>query len=116
MKPADAPEILKIPIGINASGTPRETDSKGAIDVPADRPRHHRHVLRGRSDGDDAFKSSPTICRHGRIGHLDLEGGFKKRFGGVQRCSSASPGGTEGVEARASRRAARVATPSLGKT
>jgi fumarate hydratase class II len=31
------PEILKIPIGINASGTRRETDSMGAVEVPADR-------------------------------------------------------------------------------
>ncbi|MCW2649526.1 MAG: fumC [Mycobacterium sp.] len=31
------PEIRHIPIGINASGTRRETDSMGEIDVPADR-------------------------------------------------------------------------------
>ena len=31
------PEILKIPIGMNASGTRRETDSMGAVEVPADR-------------------------------------------------------------------------------
>ncbi|MFJ5837486.1 class II fumarate hydratase [Streptomyces shenzhenensis] len=32
-----APKILDIPIGLEASGTRRETDSMGAIDVPADR-------------------------------------------------------------------------------
>jgi fumarate hydratase, class II len=37
MKPDHAPEILKIPIGIHASGSRRETDSMGEIDVPADR-------------------------------------------------------------------------------
>ncbi|MBD3002677.1 MULTISPECIES: class II fumarate hydratase [unclassified Streptomyces] len=33
----DAPEILDLPIGLHAAGTRRETDSMGAIDVPADR-------------------------------------------------------------------------------
>jgi fumarate hydratase, class II len=37
MKTDEAPEILKIPIGIKASGTRRETDSMGEIEVPADR-------------------------------------------------------------------------------
>jgi hypothetical protein len=37
MKTDDAPEILKIPIGIDAAGTRRETDSMGEIEVPADR-------------------------------------------------------------------------------
>jgi fumarate hydratase, class II len=37
MTAADAPQILNIPIGIDASGTRRETDSMGAIEVPADR-------------------------------------------------------------------------------
>jgi fumarate hydratase, class II len=37
MKTNEAPEILKIPIGIDASGSRRETDSMGAIEVPADR-------------------------------------------------------------------------------
>jgi fumarate hydratase class II len=37
MTTVDAPEIQKLPIGIDASGTRRETDSMGAIDVPADR-------------------------------------------------------------------------------
>ncbi|MGW4730993.1 class II fumarate hydratase [Streptomyces shenzhenensis] len=32
-----APKILDIPIGLEASGTRRETDSMGAVDVPADR-------------------------------------------------------------------------------
>lgn len=32
-----APKILDIPIGLDAPGTRRETDSMGAIDVPADR-------------------------------------------------------------------------------
>ncbi|MGV9561138.1 lyase family protein [Streptomyces sp. NPDC003480] len=32
-----APRILDVPIGLHASGTRRETDSMGAIDVPADR-------------------------------------------------------------------------------
>jgi fumarate hydratase class II len=32
-----APRILDIPVGLRASGTRRETDSMGAIDVPADR-------------------------------------------------------------------------------
>jgi fumarate hydratase class II len=36
--PADtAPPILDLPIGLTAAGTRRETDSMGAIDVPADR-------------------------------------------------------------------------------
>ncbi|MFB7531857.1 class II fumarate hydratase [Streptomyces sp. NPDC056178] len=33
----DAPRIRDIPIGLHATGTRRETDSMGAIDVPADR-------------------------------------------------------------------------------
>ncbi|MER6075778.1 class II fumarate hydratase, partial [Streptomyces sp. NPDC001817] len=33
----EAPRIRDIPIGLRASGTRRETDSMGAIDVPADR-------------------------------------------------------------------------------
>jgi len=33
----DVPEILEIPIGIDASGTRHETDSMGGIDVPADK-------------------------------------------------------------------------------
>ncbi|MBL1120056.1 class II fumarate hydratase [Streptomyces sp. 110] len=33
----DAPEILDLPIGLHAAGSRRETDSMGAIDVPADR-------------------------------------------------------------------------------
>ncbi|MGX4688187.1 class II fumarate hydratase [Streptomyces sp. JNUCC 63] len=33
----EAPKILDIPIGLNATGTRRETDSMGGIDVPADR-------------------------------------------------------------------------------
>jgi len=37
MKTDGAPEILKIPIGIDAAGTRRETDSMGEIEVPADR-------------------------------------------------------------------------------
>jgi fumarate hydratase class II len=37
MKNDEGPEILTIPIGINASGTRRETDSMGEIEVPSDR-------------------------------------------------------------------------------
>ncbi|MBA2813720.1 class II fumarate hydratase [Streptomyces sp. KM273126] len=33
----EAPKILDLPIGLHATGTRRETDSMGAIDVPADR-------------------------------------------------------------------------------
>jgi fumarate hydratase class II len=33
----DAPQIRDVPIGLAATGTRRETDSMGAIDVPADR-------------------------------------------------------------------------------
>ncbi|WP_369386271.1 class II fumarate hydratase [Streptomyces sp. CG1] len=33
----EGPEILDIPIGLHATGTRRETDSMGAINVPADR-------------------------------------------------------------------------------
>jgi fumarate hydratase, class II len=33
----DKPSIRAVPISIDASGTRRETDSMGAIDVPADR-------------------------------------------------------------------------------
>ncbi|GAB2806574.1 hypothetical protein GCM10027073_44070 [Streptomyces chlorus] len=33
----EAPKILDIPIGLNVTGTRRETESMGAIDVPADR-------------------------------------------------------------------------------
>jgi fumarate hydratase class II len=32
-----APKILDVPIGLTATGTRRETDSMGAIEVPADR-------------------------------------------------------------------------------
>ncbi|MGW3131816.1 class II fumarate hydratase [Streptomyces sp. NPDC001123] len=32
-----APKILDLPIGVHATGTRRETDSMGAVDVPADR-------------------------------------------------------------------------------
>ncbi|GAA1910632.1 class II fumarate hydratase [Streptantibioticus ferralitis] len=32
-----APKILDVPIGLHATGTRRETDSMGAVDVPADR-------------------------------------------------------------------------------
>ena len=35
--PEDAPNILDVPIGLDATGTRRETDSMGAIEVPADR-------------------------------------------------------------------------------
>jgi fumarate hydratase class II len=34
---AEAPQIRDVPIGLTATGTRRETDSMGAIDVPADR-------------------------------------------------------------------------------
>jgi hypothetical protein len=37
MNPDGGPRILKIPIGINAAGTRRETDSMGEGEVPADR-------------------------------------------------------------------------------
>ena len=37
MTTPEAPKILQIPIGINATGTRRETDSMGEIEVPADR-------------------------------------------------------------------------------
>jgi fumarate hydratase, class II len=37
MTAAEAPQIQNIPIGLDAPGTRRETDSMGAIDVPADR-------------------------------------------------------------------------------
>jgi len=37
MGSVDAPKILNVPIGIDASGTRRETDSMGAIEVPADK-------------------------------------------------------------------------------
>ncbi|MET8809623.1 class II fumarate hydratase [Streptomyces sp. NPDC004546] len=33
----EAPKILDIPVGLHATGTRRETDSMGAVDVPADR-------------------------------------------------------------------------------
>jgi hypothetical protein len=35
--PGSASRILDLPIGLTAAGTRRETDSMGAIDVPADR-------------------------------------------------------------------------------
>jgi fumarate hydratase, class II len=35
--PDAAPQILDLPVGLTAAGTRRETDSMGAIDVPADR-------------------------------------------------------------------------------
>ena len=35
--PGPAPRILDLPVGLDASGTRRETDSMGAIDVPADK-------------------------------------------------------------------------------
>jgi hypothetical protein len=34
MGTVDAPKIPDIPIGIHTTGTPRETDSMGAIEVP----------------------------------------------------------------------------------
>jgi fumarate hydratase, class II len=37
MPDQDAPKILDLPIGLSARGTRRESDSLGAIDVPADR-------------------------------------------------------------------------------
>jgi fumarate hydratase, class II len=37
MTTTDAPKILQIPIGISATGTRHETDSMGAIEVPADK-------------------------------------------------------------------------------
>ena len=37
MKPDDGPRISTLPVGINASGTRRESDSMGEIEVPADR-------------------------------------------------------------------------------
>ena len=37
MTTTDVPQILDIPIGLDAPGTRRETDSLGAIDVPANR-------------------------------------------------------------------------------
>ena len=37
MTTPEAPKILNIPVGLDASGTRRETDSMGAIDVPADK-------------------------------------------------------------------------------
>jgi fumarate hydratase, class II len=37
MATADAPKILQIPIGLDATGTRRETDSMGEIEVPADK-------------------------------------------------------------------------------
>src|ERR1700694_6148099 len=37
MKTDHGPQILDIPIGIDASGSRRETDSMGEIEVPADR-------------------------------------------------------------------------------
>jgi fumarate hydratase, class II len=37
MTTTDVPQILNIPIGIGASGTRREADSMGEIEVPADR-------------------------------------------------------------------------------
>ncbi|MER6078116.1 class II fumarate hydratase [Streptomyces sp. NPDC001833] len=33
----EVPEILDLPVGLHATGTRRETDSLGAVDVPADR-------------------------------------------------------------------------------
>ncbi|MEW2300513.1 class II fumarate hydratase [Streptomyces sp. NPDC006655] len=36
-KHEDTPEVLDVPMGLDATGTRRETDSMGAIDVPADR-------------------------------------------------------------------------------
>ena len=35
--PGSAPHILDLPVGLTVAGTRRETDSMGAIDVPADR-------------------------------------------------------------------------------
>jgi fumarate hydratase class II len=38
----EIPKIVDVPIGLCATGTRRETDSMGAIDVPADRYWGHR--------------------------------------------------------------------------
>jgi fumarate hydratase, class II len=35
--PGAAPRILHLPVGLSMAGTQTETDSTGAIDVPADR-------------------------------------------------------------------------------
>ena len=37
VEPDEAPEVLDLPVGLDATGTRRETDSMGGIDVPADR-------------------------------------------------------------------------------
>jgi fumarate hydratase class II len=76
------PEILDIPVGLAETGTRRETDSMGAIDVPADRywgaqtQRSHEHF----SIGDDRMpkavyhaygyvkKAAATV--NGRAGRL----------------------------------------------
>src|SRR5437879_6310859 len=36
MAPEKAPRVLDLPVGLTSEGTRRETDSMGAIDVPAD--------------------------------------------------------------------------------
>src|SRR5580700_11388694 len=35
--PAPAPRVLDLPVGLTATGTRTETDSMGAVDVPADK-------------------------------------------------------------------------------
>ena len=61
----DAPEILDLPIGLAATGTRRETDSMGAIDVPAGRywgAQTQRSLIHF-SIGDDRMPKAVAVDR-----------------------------------------------------
>ena len=59
----DAPEILDLPVGLDATGLRRETDSMGAIEVPADRywGAQTQRSLVHFSIGDD--RMPVAVCR-----------------------------------------------------
>src|SRR6202000_669569 len=71
MGTVDAPKILNIPIGIDASGTRRETDSMGAIEVPADKywGAETQRSLVHFSIGDD--RMPVAVCR--ALGYVKKE-------------------------------------------
>lgn len=65
MTTVDAPQIRKIPVGIDATGSRRETDSMGAIDTPADRywgAQTQRSLIHF-SIGDDHMPKAVYISR-----------------------------------------------------
>ena len=80
MKTVDTPEILKLPIGINAAGTRRETDSMGEIEVPADRywgaqtQRSLVHFSIGNDHMPAGVLSRVRLCQKSRRGRQRRRG------------------------------------------